>query len=170
MTSTLLPDLAEGMTSKLRREVERGQAGGLDHRALGDAVVALRVLADLNRHTWDGVRAVLAGGGCEAGLLAERCRFLLKGLDELASLHEALRALAGPVPPERSPGLQEVGPVVAEVLALRPAIADLLAFATRPPAPVDPARLAAADRAFAEGRVVKGRDVIARLRSGNASS
>jgi hypothetical protein len=172
MISAGLPELVGDWSAGLSRKVAGLAPEQVNRLSLQSLVRAALALAQLHRQLWEGTRAALAEGGCEAGELADHCRFLLRlaeantqGYQTLRSLAEA-RGLAGA---DGLPELQELAGEVEAAEERRALIAELLASATQAPPPVDAARLAEAEVAFAEGRYKKGHDVIARLRSPQSS-
>jgi hypothetical protein len=172
MISTGLPELVGDWSTGLSRKVAGLAPAQVDRLGLQSLVRAALALAQLHRQLWEGTRAALAEGGCEARELADHCRFLLRMAEANAKGYETLRSLAearGLAGTDDVPELQELTTEIEAAQPRQALIAQLLASATQAPAPVDPARLAEAEAAFAEGRYKKGRDAIARLRSPKAS-
>lgn len=100
------------------------------------------------------VESLLSGGGMEAGALARACR-------SLAAAEGAITGLAKTAPEGADAvALREA---VGLVAAGRARVAELLAVATSPRTPPDPAVLAQTEADFAAGRVASGDDVIAEL-------
>lgn len=167
MISPGLPELVGDWSTSLSHKVAGLGAGQVDRLALGSLARTALALAQMHGQLWETTRAALAEGGCEARELVEHCRFLLRLAEANAQTYERLRALAeargltGGALPE----LQELAEQIDAATARRAPIADVLAFAGRPPQPVDEGKLAAAEAAFASGRYTTGKDVIARLRS-----
>ena len=172
MISAGLPELVGDWSVGLSRKVAGLAPGQVDRLALQSLVRAALALAQLHRQLWEGTRAALAEGGCEAGELAAHCRSLLRGADANAASYEDLRSLAEAAGLAGTDGLPELQELAAEMEAARPRralIAELLVSATQPLPAVDAARLARAEAAFAEGRYKKAHEVIARLLSPKAT-
>ncbi len=163
-----LPELVGEWSAGLSRTVAGLAAGQVNRLTLQAFIRAALAVAQLHRQLWQGTRAALAEGGCEAGELAAHCRSLLRGAEANAAGYEGLRSLAVAAGLAGTDGLPELQELAAEAEAARPCralIAELLASATQPPPAVDAARLARAEAAFAEGRYKKAHEVIARLLS-----
>jgi hypothetical protein len=172
MISAGLPELVGDWSTGLSRKVAGLTPGQVNRLSLQSLARAALALAQLHRQLWEGTRATLAEGGCEAGELADHCRFLLRMAEANAQGCETLRSLAEARGLAGTGGVPELQELAAEIEAAEPRralITELLASATQAPAPVDAARLAEAEAAFAEGRYKKGRDAIARLRSPKSS-
>jgi hypothetical protein len=78
MISAGLPELVGDWSAGLSRKVAGLTPGQVNRPALQALVRAALALAHLHRQLWEGTRAALAEGGCEAWELADHCRFLLR--------------------------------------------------------------------------------------------
>src|SRR5690348_15178784 len=78
MISAGLPELVGDWSAGLSRKVAGLAPAQVNRLGLQSLVRAALALTQLHRELWEGTRAALAEGGCEAGELAEHCRFLLR--------------------------------------------------------------------------------------------
>jgi hypothetical protein len=116
---------------------------------------------DRLREMWAGVMQHLEDDGYEAGEFALLCRLHLNLLDGSAILLEVLERLSDrlQLPPEK------LRSAAAEVKAQQEAIRPLLELATGKPPPLDPAKLAEAERKFAGQPAVEVSELIRQVQA-----
>jgi hypothetical protein len=166
--TALLIEPARGLTAALGEELRRHKGEQLSRQALRDLVRVADTLAGVLLSAWASVRERLAAEGFEGRDLAQMCQILLDGIDDSLAGFEQLVEMAkeSGLTPEAA-GLPDLEARLPALREARPRVAEVLGVATRPPRPVDEARLAGARAALERGEFVTADDeYLARLRAG----
>ena len=153
--TALLTQTAHDLTTRLGEELRLRKGEKLKRRVLLNLVRSADALAGIILSAWTWVRETLEGEGFEGGELAGYCQVLLDGIDGELAGYERLLAFAEEdgLTPEAA-GLRELEAKLPALREARPKVAEVLALATRPPRPVDEARLAESGAALERGEFV----------------
>lgn len=169
--TALLTETARELTARLGEELSRPKGEKLKRQVLRNLVRSADALAGITLSAWAWVRETLEAEGFEGGELAGYCRVLLgaiDGIDGGPAGYDRLLAMAEKdgLTPEAA-GLRELEAKLPALREARPTVAEVLALATRPPRPVDAARLAESAAALQRGAFVTvDGEYLARLRAG----
>jgi hypothetical protein len=120
---------------------------------------------DRLRASWAGVMRRLQDEGFEAGEFALLCRIYLNLLDNCAALLELLGGLPDhlQLPPEK------LRQAASDIKTHQEEVRPLYELATRKPPPLDPAKLAAAERKHAGAPAVEVGELIRQIEAGEVA-
>ncbi len=167
MTS-LLTKVTRELTTGLDEELRRRKGERLKRQLLRTIVWNADALAGVTLSAWTWVRETLEEEGFEGRELAGKCQVLLDGIDGGLAGYDQLLALAeeSGLTPEAA-GLHDLEAKLPALREARPKVAAALALATRPPPPIDEAKLAESKAALKRGEFITLDDEsLSRLRSG----
>jgi hypothetical protein len=166
--TALLTDTTRDLATWLSEELKQRKGERLKRQVLRNLVWSADVLAGITLSAWAWVRETLEGEGFEGGELAGYCRVLLDGIDGSLAGYERLLALAEESGlTAEAAGLGDLEAKLPSLREARPRVAGALDLATRPPRPIDEAKLAESRAALDRGEFVAIDDeYLARLRAG----
>lgn len=166
--TALLIETARNLTERQAEELRRRKGEKLRRQVLRELVWTEDALAGVILSAWKWVRETLEEEGFEGREWAGKCRVLLDGIDGILPAYERFLAWAeeAGLTPEAA-GLSDLEAKLPALREARPKVAEILALATRPPRPLDEAKLNESKEAFDRGEFVTVDDeYLARLRAG----
>ncbi len=164
----LLTETAHDLTARLDAELSRREGERLRRQMLRNLVCSADALAGITLSGWMWVRETLEREGFEGRELARHCQVLRDGIDGVLAGYERLLALAGASGlTAEDAGLHDLEGKLPALREARSKVAEALGLATRPPRPVEEAKLVESRAALERGEFVTINDeYLARLRAG----
>jgi 2-phospho-L-lactate guanylyltransferase (CobY/MobA/RfbA family) len=153
--TAILTEATRDLTTRLSEALGQQKKEKLARRMLRNLVRAEDALVTITLSAWNSVCEAVEAEGFEARELAAQCKVLLDGINLSLGAYEKFLEIAeaSEISPKEA-GLEEVKARLPLLKEVQPKIASLLEFATRPPKPLDEARLNKAREDFECGRFV----------------
>jgi 2-phospho-L-lactate guanylyltransferase (CobY/MobA/RfbA family) len=153
--TAILTEATHDLTARLSEALGQQKKEKLARRMLRNLVRAEDALVTITLSAWNSVCEAVEAEGFEARELAAQCKVLVDGINLSLGAYEKFLEIAeaSEISPKEA-GLEEVKARLPLLKEVQPKIASLLEFATRPPKPLDEARLSKAQEDFECGRFV----------------
>jgi hypothetical protein len=166
--TTLLVDTARDLATRLGNELKLRRGEKVFQLKLRELVEASDALIGIILTCCAGLRETLEREGCEGRRLAKYSKGLLEVTDSALAEGDETLGLANNVGVDSTEaGLPQLSSKLAALRESRPYLADVVAMATRPPRPIDEARMAESDAALERGEFVNVDDeYLRRLHAG----
>jgi hypothetical protein len=166
--AVLLTETTRDLTRRLDEELKRQKGERPRRQVLRQLAWSADALAGVTLAAWRWVCETLEREGFEARELADHCQVLKEAVEGGLAGYEQLLASAeaAGLTPEAA-GLRDLGGKLPALREILPKLSQCFDLATRPPRPVDEARLAAGRDAAERGKIVTVDDeYLARVRAG----
>jgi hypothetical protein len=153
--TAILTEATQDLTARLSEALGQQKQDKLARRILRNLVRAEEALVNITLSAWNSVCEALEAEGFEGRELAAQCQVLLDGIIVALGACDKLResAAASGISLGEA-GLVELESRITLLREIQPKIASLLELATRPPKPLDEARLDKARQDFEAGRFI----------------